>query len=175
MVIKIVRAEVDLPGSVLALIKVDKDQLGPFIKRSLAVELYREGRLSLGKAAELAGAKSKWEMLMLLSERGVPRDYTANDAEKDLQTLNEAILISKKELMPLKYRVIVEKDPEDDVYIASVPTLPGCNTFGKTAKEAVEMAKEAAEVYIETLLDLGKEVPTEEGTLEYTIVVEAHA
>jgi len=26
---KIVRAEVDLPGSVLALIKVDKDQLGP--------------------------------------------------------------------------------------------------------------------------------------------------
>ena len=66
---KIVRAEVDLPGSVLVLIKVDKDQLGPFIKRSLAVELYREGKLSLGKAAELAGAKSKWEMLMLLSER----------------------------------------------------------------------------------------------------------
>jgi len=41
------------------------------------VELCREGRLSLGKAAELAGAKSKWEMLILLSERGVPRDYTA--------------------------------------------------------------------------------------------------
>ena len=86
---EIVRAEVDLPGSVLALIKVDKDQLGPFIKRSLAVELYREGKPSLGKAAELAGAKSKWEMLMLLSERGVPLDYTANDAEKDLQTLEE--------------------------------------------------------------------------------------
>jgi len=58
-----------------------------YSKRSLAVELYREGRLSLGKAAELAGTKSKWEMLMLLSERGVPLDYTANDAEKDLQTL----------------------------------------------------------------------------------------
>jgi predicted HTH domain antitoxin len=82
-----VRAEVDIPGFVLGLIKVDGDQLGPFIKRSLAVELYREGRLSLGKAAELAGAKSKWEMLMLLSERGVPLDYTAIDAEKDLQTL----------------------------------------------------------------------------------------
>ena len=88
---KIVRAEVDLPDSILALIKVDKDQLGPLLKRSLAVELYREGRLSLGKAAELAGAKSKWEMLMLLSERGVPLDYTASDAEKDLQTLNEVI------------------------------------------------------------------------------------
>jgi predicted HTH domain antitoxin len=56
-------------------------------KRSLAVELYREGRLSLGKAAELAGAKNKWEMLMLLSERGGPLDCTANYAEKDLQTL----------------------------------------------------------------------------------------
>jgi predicted HTH domain antitoxin len=86
-----VQAVVDLPGSVLALIKVDKDQLGPFIKRSLAVELYREGRLSLGKAAELAGARSKWEMLLLLSERGVPLDYTADDAGKDLQTLGDML------------------------------------------------------------------------------------
>ena len=62
-----VLAEVDMPGSILALIKVDRDQLGLYIKRSLAVELYREGKLSVGKAAELAGVKSKWEMLMLLS------------------------------------------------------------------------------------------------------------
>ena len=60
-------------------------------KRSLAVDLYREGRLSLGKAAELAETKSKWEMLMLLSERGVPLDYSANDAEKDLRTLEEEL------------------------------------------------------------------------------------
>ncbi|MDD2755373.1 MAG: UPF0175 family protein [Methanothrix sp.] len=77
--------------SVLALIKVDKDHQGPFIKRSLAVELYREGRLSLGKAAELAGTKSKWEMLMLLRERGVPLDYTADDAEKDFKTLKSVL------------------------------------------------------------------------------------
>lgn len=88
---KTVRAVVDLPGSVLALIKVDKDQLGPFIKRTLAVELYREGNLSLGKAAELAGTKSKWEMLMLLSVRGVPLDYTARDAKKDL-LMREVVL-----------------------------------------------------------------------------------
>jgi predicted HTH domain antitoxin len=60
-------------------------------KRSLAVELYREGRLSLGKAAELAGARSKWEMLLLLSEWGAPLDYTADDAEKDLQTLGDVL------------------------------------------------------------------------------------
>jgi predicted HTH domain antitoxin len=86
-----VLAEVDMPGSILALIKVDRDQLGPFIKRSLAVELYREGKLSLGKAAELAGAKSKWVMLMLLNERGVPIDYTSEDAKDDIQTLKEVL------------------------------------------------------------------------------------
>jgi predicted HTH domain antitoxin len=59
--------------------------------RSLAVDLYREGRLSLGKAAELTEAKSKWEMLMLLSERGVPLDYTVDDAEKDLRTLDSVL------------------------------------------------------------------------------------
>jgi predicted HTH domain antitoxin len=90
-VIKTVRAVVDLPDSVLALLKVDEDQLGPFIKRSLAVKLYREGRLSLGKAAELAGVKSKWEMLMLLSVRGAPLDYTADDAKKDLLTLESVL------------------------------------------------------------------------------------
>ena len=78
-------------------------------------------------------------------------------------------------IIALKYRVIIKKDPEEGVYIASVPTLPGCNTFGKSVEEAVEMAKEAIEVYIETLQDLGKEIPTEEGTFEYTVVVEAHA
>lgn len=86
-----VRAEVDLPSSVSALIKVPKEELGPFIKRSSAVELYKEGKLSLGKATELAGFKNKWDMLMLLAEKGIPLDYTAEDAEKDLSTLKEVL------------------------------------------------------------------------------------
>lgn len=75
----------------------------------------------------------------------------------------------------LKYRIVLKKDPEDDVYIVSVPSLPGCHTFGKTVEEAIEMGKEAIQVYIETLMDLGKEVPTDEGSLECTVIVEAHA
>jgi len=65
-------------------------------------------------------------------------------------------------MMPLKYRIIIEKDPEEGVYIASVPTLPGCNTFGKNEREASLMPEEAIEVYIETLIDLGKKVPVED-------------
>ena len=75
----------------------------------------------------------------------------------------------------LKYRIVLKKDPEDDVYIVSVPSLPGCHTFGKTVEEAIEMAKEAIQVYIETLMDLGKEVPTDDVSLECMVVVEAHA
>ena len=83
--------EVDIPQSILDLIKIDSNQLSLYVKRSLAVELYREGKLSLGKAAELAGAGCKWEMLLLLSERGVPLDYTAEDGTDDLRTLKELL------------------------------------------------------------------------------------
>jgi predicted RNase H-like HicB family nuclease len=78
------------------------------------------------------------------------------------QILTTKIYKKDQIMMPLKYRIIIEKDPEEGVYIASVPTLPGCNTFGKNAKEAALMAEEAIEVYIETLLDLGKRVPIED-------------
>ena len=45
----------------------------------------------LGKATEVAGVRNKGEMLMLLNEKGVPIDYTAADAEKDLKTLKEVL------------------------------------------------------------------------------------
>lgn len=80
-------ATVKLPGSFLTATKLKENELKEFIRRSLAAELYREGKLSLGKAAEVAGARNKWEMLMILNEKGIPIDYTANDAEKDLKTL----------------------------------------------------------------------------------------
>ena len=95
-----VLAEVDVPGSILALIKVQPDQLSQYIKRSLAVELYLEGKLSLGKAAELAGARGKWEMLMLLNERGAPLDYTAEDAQEDLRTLKELLSLGTEVSKP---------------------------------------------------------------------------
>jgi len=65
-------------------------------------------------------------------------------------------------MMPMKYRIIIEKDPVEGVFIASVPSLPGCHTFGKNTKEAALMAEEAIEVYIDTLLDLGKRVPIDD-------------
>ncbi|MDD3622943.1 MAG: UPF0175 family protein [Methanofollis sp.] len=80
---------ITLPDSVLSAIRVREGDLDRFIRRLLAVELYREGKISLGKAAEVAGARNKWEMIMLLDEKGVPLDYSAEDADQDLKTLRK--------------------------------------------------------------------------------------
>ena len=82
-----IETRVNLPSSFLTATKVKETELGLFIRRSLAVELYREGKLSLGKAAEVAGVRNKWAMLLLLNEKAVAINYTAKDAENDLKTL----------------------------------------------------------------------------------------
>lgn len=74
----------------------------------------------------------------------------------------------------LNYRILLRREPEGG-YTVIVPTLPGCVTFGETVDEAIAMAREAIELYIEALQGRGEEIPTEEGLLEYTLTVEAHA
>jgi len=74
----------------------------------------------------------------------------------------------------LSYRILLRKEPGGG-YTVIVPSLPGCITYGDTIEEAIEMAKEAIELYIESLRERGEEIPMEEGTLEYTLTVETHA
>ncbi len=50
----------------------------------------------------------------------------------------------------MKYRVLIEQD-EDGVYVAEVPSLPGCISQGQTRKEAVENVREAIAAYLESL------------------------
>ena len=74
----------------------------------------------------------------------------------------------------LSYRILLRKEVEGG-YTVIVPSLPGCVTYGDTIEEAVEMAKEAIELYLESLKEHDEEIPTEERTLEYTLTVEAYA
>ena len=49
----------------------------------------------------------------------------------------------------LNYRILLRKEPEGG-YTATVPSLPGCVTYGETVDEAITMAREEAiELYIE--------------------------
>lgn len=58
----------------------------------------------------------------------------------------------------MKYRVTIEQD-EDGVFVAEVPALPGCITQGNTRQEAIANAKEAIEVYLESLEAHGEPIP----------------
>ena len=58
----------------------------------------------------------------------------------------------------MKYRVLIEQD-EDGVYVAEVPSLPGCISQGQTRGEAVENIKEAITAYLESLEAHGEPVP----------------
>jgi len=68
-------------------------------------------------------------------------------------------------MKPLSYRLLLKKEPEGG-YTVTVPSLPGCITFGETIDEAKKMAKEAIELYIESLKAHGEEIPNEEETIE---------
>ena len=75
--------------------------------------------------------------------------------------------------MRLNYRILLRREPEGG-WTVIVPSLPGCITYGDTIEEAIQMAKEAIELYIESLREHGEEIPTEEGVLEYTLTIETH-
>lgn len=56
------------------------------LKVEIAVHLYEEGRLSIGKARELAGM-SLWEFRQILAARRIPPHYDVEDLEEDKATL----------------------------------------------------------------------------------------
>ena len=58
----------------------------------------------------------------------------------------------------MKYRVLIEQD-EDGVFIAEVPSLPGCVTQGATRDEALANSREAIAAYLESLEAHGDPVP----------------
>ena len=58
------------------------------LKIELAVSLYAQGRLSIGKACELAGM-SLWEFRQLLTSRRISPHYDVTDLDEDVATLRD--------------------------------------------------------------------------------------
>jgi len=94
-----VTLELKLPQNVYLALQsagLSHDDLGERATRNFAVQLCADGRLSLGKAAELA-QMSLLNFWLLLSECGVPVfDYTADDYEADLATVQRVLAKEKK-------------------------------------------------------------------------------
>ena len=58
----------------------------------------------------------------------------------------------------MKYRVLIEQD-EDGVFVAEVPSLPGCLSQGPTRADALKNIQEAIEVYLESLKAHDEPIP----------------
>ncbi|NLV23332.1 MAG: type II toxin-antitoxin system HicB family antitoxin [Deltaproteobacteria bacterium] len=57
------------------------------------------------------------------------------------------------------YPIAIEPGDETHAFGVVVPDLPGCFSGGDTLEEAIENAKEAVALWIETALDNDREIP----------------
>jgi predicted RNase H-like HicB family nuclease len=60
----------------------------------------------------------------------------------------------------LHYSMIIEWDPQDQIYVVTVPELPGCRTHGRTYVEAVTQGQEAIEGWLEDARTWGHPIPS---------------
>ncbi|HVC33199.1 MAG TPA: type II toxin-antitoxin system HicB family antitoxin [Chloroflexota bacterium] len=58
-----------------------------------------------------------------------------------------------------RYSMVIEWDPDDEVYVVTVPELPGCRTHGKTYEEAVRQGQDAIASWIDAARAWGHSIP----------------
>ncbi|MBM4334050.1 MAG: type II toxin-antitoxin system HicB family antitoxin [Deltaproteobacteria bacterium] len=61
---------------------------------------------------------------------------------------------------------VILKEEEDGRWSASVPVLPGCSSWGYSSQEALVNIKDAAEVYIDDMIDAGEGLPEPSNGIE---------
>jgi len=78
------KISIEIPGEVLHSTRMTPEDL----KRELAIHLFQQGKLSFGKAREMAGM-TVWAFQQLLGSREISVHYGREDYEEDLATLKE--------------------------------------------------------------------------------------
>lgn len=57
------------------------------------------------------------------------------------------------------YSINIQWSNRDQAYIANVPELPGCKTYGDTYNEALDNILEVIELWIEAAREAGEAIP----------------
>ena len=83
---RVVEVKLKLPGDVVSIIA--PRSIESEAKLLVALELYREGRVSLGKAAEIAGLGIR-DFMYELRTRKIPLNYDLEELERDLEVAND--------------------------------------------------------------------------------------
>ena len=75
---------IEIPREIVHTARMTPEEL----RQELAAYLFQQGKLSFGKAREMAGMTT-WAFQQLLGARGIPVHYDVEDYEQDLATLKE--------------------------------------------------------------------------------------
>ena len=75
---------IKIPREVIHATRMTPEEL----RQELAIHLFQRGKLSFGKAREMAGM-TVWAFQQLLGSRGILVHYDVKDYEEDLATLKE--------------------------------------------------------------------------------------
>ncbi len=67
----------------------------------------------------------------------------------------------------LEYPFRVDPDPEGG-FVASIPDLPGCYSFGETKQEAIEKLDESKDVWLESYYEMHGEAPEPGKEIEFS-------
>ena len=73
---------IEVPREILHATRMTPQEL----KRELAIYLFQQGKLSFGKAREMAGM-TVWAFQQILASREIPVHYDVDEYEEDLATL----------------------------------------------------------------------------------------
>jgi len=84
------KISIDVPKDLIHVLKVRERELPKVLREIIAVNLYKEGLISLGKASEIAGV-SRWEMFDILAAKKIPLQYYPEDLEEDIETLKKVL------------------------------------------------------------------------------------
>jgi predicted HTH domain antitoxin len=85
------KVEVELPRDLLAALNIPESDLGRRVREWVVLELFQEGQISSGKAAEILGF-SKARFLELLDQRDLPyHDASAEDLKRELAAAEAAM------------------------------------------------------------------------------------
>ncbi len=72
----------------------------------------------------------------------------------------------------MKFKVRLEKD-EDGMWVATVPSLPGCISQGHTATQARKNVREAIALHLKSLAEDGVPIRRRRGVVETVVAVKA--
>jgi predicted HTH domain antitoxin len=79
-----VKLTLEVPAEVMDAVRLPPSEVEGELRKELAAALYHRGVLSLGKARVLA-QMSRWAFEDLLGARGIPRHYSEEDLQEDIE------------------------------------------------------------------------------------------